>query len=119
IDYLERLPNVNPEKIAIVGICAGGGYAVAAARSDHRLKSLATVSMVNIGDSARKGWNGDEDPKQHIATLKTAAQQLSIENRNGADRAVVPYVPVKPDDKTPRDLREASDYYLTPRCQHP
>ncbi|KAI1839616.1 hypothetical protein JX266_014175 [Neoarthrinium moseri] len=119
IDYLERLPNVNPEKIAIVGICAGGGYAVAAARSDHRLKSLATVSMVNIGDSARKGWNGDEDPKQHIATLKMAAQQLSIENRNGADRAVVPYVPVKPDDKTPRDLREASDYYLTPRCQHP
>jgi fermentation-respiration switch protein FrsA (DUF1100 family) len=47
-----------------------------------------------------------------------AAQQISAENK-GAEMAAAPYVPPQPDDKTPADLREAHDYYLTPRAQHP
>lgn len=118
IDYLQNLDTVDPEKIGVLGICAGGGYAAAAAKSDHRLKALATISMVNIGDSARKGWDGDEDPSKHIESLRQAAAQITAEAK-GAERASAPYVPAQPDDKTPRDLREASDYYLTPRAQHP
>ncbi|GFF36111.1 hypothetical protein IFM51744_03016 [Aspergillus udagawae] len=33
--------------------------------------------------------------------------------------AAAPYVPHQPDDKTPADLREAHNYYLTLRAQHP
>lgn len=118
VDYLEKLDSVDPDKIAIVGICAGGGYAVAATKSDYRLKALATVSMVNIGDSARLGWNGDEQASKHVDTLKLAAQQISSENK-GAEAISAPYVPPELDDKTPYDLKEAHDYYLTPRAQHP
>jgi uncharacterized protein len=118
VDYLEQLDFVDPDKIGVVGVCAGGGYAVAAAKADYRLAAVATISMVNIGDSARLGWYGDEPASKHIETLKQAAQQIKAEN-NGAERVAVPYVPPQPDDQTPYDLKEAHDYYLTPRAQHP
>ncbi|KNG86143.1 X-Pro dipeptidyl-peptidase (S15 family) protein [Aspergillus nomiae NRRL 13137] len=118
IDYLQNLDSVDSEKIGVLGICAGGGYAAAAAKADHRLKALATVSMVNIGDSARKGWDGDEDPSKHVEALRATAAQVTAEAK-GAERAAAPYVPPQPDNTTPRDMREASDYYLTPRAQHP
>ncbi|OGM47295.1 X-Pro dipeptidyl-peptidase (S15 family) protein [Aspergillus bombycis] len=118
IDYLQNLDSVDSEKIGVLGICAGGGYAAAAAKGDHRLKALATVSMVNIGDSARKGWDGDEDPSKHVEALRATAAQVTAEAK-GAERAAAPYVPPQPDNTTPRDMREASDYYLTPRAQHP
>lgn len=118
VDYLEKQDFVDPEKIGIVGICAGGGYAVAAAKSDHRLKAIATISMVNIGDSARLGWDADEDPKAKAAAFDMTAKQISAEN-NGAEAVAAPYVPPQPDDKTPFDLKEAGNYYLTPRAQHP
>jgi len=119
VDYLQQQDFVDPQKIAVVGICAGGGYAATAATRDHRLKALATVSMVNIGDSARLGWNGDEDASKHNASLQQAAEQITAEVVRGASRAAAPYVPPHPDENTPYDLKEAADYYLTTRCQHP
>lgn len=117
-DYLQNLETVDSDKIGVLGICAGGGYAVAASKGDHRLKAVATASMVNIGDSARYGWYGDEDPSKHVESLRGAAAQITAEAK-GAERAAAPYIPSEPDDKTPRDLKEAGDYYLTPRAQHP
>ncbi|QKX64564.1 uncharacterized protein TRUGW13939_11739 [Talaromyces rugulosus] len=76
IDYLSQLDTVDPDRIGILGICAGGGYAVAAAKADHRLRAVATVSMVNIGDMYRLGWYGDEDASKHIDTLKMVAKQI-------------------------------------------
>lgn len=37
----------------------------------------------------------------------------------GQEPAAAPYVPAPPEKDTPYDLKEAYDYYLTPRCQHP
>jgi fermentation-respiration switch protein FrsA (DUF1100 family) len=73
IDYLQKLDTVDENRIGVLGICAGGGYAVGAAKGDHRLKAVATVSMVNIGDASRLGWNGDEDPSKHVEALNGAA----------------------------------------------
>ena len=55
VDHVSGLDYVNADKIAVVGICAGGGYGIAAATQDHRIKAITTVSMVNLGDSARLG----------------------------------------------------------------
>ncbi|KAF2188664.1 hypothetical protein K469DRAFT_737444 [Zopfia rhizophila CBS 207.26] len=84
-----------------VGICAGGDDAVAAAKANYRLTAVATISMVNIGNSARLGWYDDESHSKPVETFKQAAAQIEPENN---------------DDNIPYDLKEAHDYYLTLRA---
>lgn len=117
VDYLQSLDFVDPERIGVWGVCAGGGYAVNAAFTDHRVKAVGTVSAVNIGASWRRGWYGTGADSDALPTLAAAAVQRTAEAR-GAEIAYAPYVPAQPDDTTPYDLAQASEYYLTPRAQH-
>jgi hypothetical protein len=107
------LDTVDSDKIGVARICARGEYAAAATKADHRSRAVATVSMVNIGGSARLGWYGDEDPSKNVESLRQTAVQITAEVK-GAERAAASYVPAKPDDKSPYILKEASDYYLGP-----
>ncbi|MFE6850182.1 alpha/beta hydrolase [Streptomyces sp. NPDC057674] len=119
VDHLQTLDFVDPERIGALGICAGGGYAVNAAMTDYRIKALTTVSAVNIGTSFRRGWYGTDSDAAAVTTLQAVAGQRTAEVSQGAEPAYLPYVPAEPDENTPRDLAEASEYYLTPRAQHP
>ncbi|SCE57132.1 hypothetical protein GA0115253_1074937 [Streptomyces sp. Termitarium-T10T-6] len=119
VDHLQTLDFVDPERIGALGICAGGGYGVNAAMTDYRIKALTTVSAVNIGTSFRRGWYGTDADAAAVPTLQALAQQRTAEASEGAEPTYLPYVPAEPDENTPRDLVEASDYYLTPRAQHP
>ncbi|QSE80562.1 alpha/beta hydrolase [Rhodococcus koreensis] len=118
VDFLQSLDYVDAEQIGVLGVCAGGGYAVNAALTDYRIKAVTTVSAVNIGTSFRRGWYGTDSDAAAVPTLQAVAQQRTAEAQ-GADPAYIPYVPEQPDESTPRDLVEAHDYYLTPRAQHP
>jgi uncharacterized protein len=118
VDYLQSLDYVDAERIGVWGICAGGGYAVTATMTDHRIKAIGTVSAVNIGASWRRGWYGTGLDSDAVPTLEAAAQQRTAEAK-GAEAAFSPYVPAQPDENTPYDLAQASEYYLTPRAQHP
>lgn len=118
VDWLEQQDFVDPERIAVVGICAGGGYGVAATKADHRIKALATVSGVNNGDIAREGWLGTDDPTLAADALDNVTAQLTSEAAGG-EPAYAFYVPDPPTNSTPYDLVEAFDYYRTPRAQHP
>ncbi|MET8605244.1 alpha/beta hydrolase [Streptomyces rubiginosohelvolus] len=119
VDHLQTLDFVDPERIGALGICAGGGYSVNAAMTDYRIKALTTVSAVNIGTSFRRGWYGTDADAAAVPTLQALAQQRTAEASEGAEPTYLPYVPAEPDENTPRDMVEASDYYLTPRAQHP
>ncbi|PNS17948.1 hypothetical protein CAC42_3907 [Sphaceloma murrayae] len=118
VDYLQKQSMVDANKISVVGICAGGGYAVAAAKGDHRVRAVAVVSAVNIGDGARLGWLGKEDASKQTAGLAQVALALQAEAQGG-EAATAPYVPEVLDDRTPFELSEAHKYYLTPRARHP
>ncbi|GAB92542.1 alpha/beta hydrolase [Gordonia rhizosphera] len=118
VDYLQSLDYVDADRIGVVGICAGGGYAVNAALTDHRINAVATVSALNIGTAWRQGWFGLDQDSAAVPMLDQVAQQRTAE-AGGAEVVIAPYVPAEPDADTPYDLVQAADYYLTPRAQHP
>ncbi|MFW0793495.1 alpha/beta hydrolase [Gordonia sp. CPCC 205515] len=118
VDYLQSLDYVDSDRIGVVGICAGGGYAINAAMTDHRVNAVATVSALNIGTAWRQGWYGLDPDSAAAPMLDQVAQQRTAE-AEGGEVATAPYVPAEPDDDTPYDLAQASEYYLTPRAQHP
>ena len=78
IDALSAIPGIDPHRIGVLGICAGGGYAVHAARTDHRIKAVGTVDPGEIGASFR-GFQA-QGP---AAALDALADARLEETRNG------------------------------------
>lgn len=118
VDYLTTLAYVDSNRIGALGICAGSGAAIKAAMTERRIKAVGTVSAVDVGAAARKGWDGKASESQQIATLEAVAKQRTAEAA-GAPPIYVPYLPKVGDLTAPRDLQEAADYYLTARGHHP
>ena len=47
LDYLSKLPNVDPQRVGAVGYCMGGSFAIAWASTDKRLKAIAPYYAMN------------------------------------------------------------------------
>lgn len=118
IDYVTTLSFVDSERIGLLGICAGGGYSISAAKTERRIKAVAVASPVDIGKTFREGWDGKTPVADQIKFLETVAKQRSLE-ANGAASMYLNYVPEEVDKNTIPDMREAHDYYRTARAQHP
>jgi fermentation-respiration switch protein FrsA (DUF1100 family) len=118
LDYLTTLSYVDANRIGALGICAGSGYTIKATTLDRRIKSVATVSAVDTGAAARKGWTGTAPVSDQLATLETVAAQRTAEAR-GEKPKYVEYVPEIVDATTHRDMKEAHDYYRKPPYMHP
>ena len=43
-DFITQYAGVDGKRLGLLGICGGGGYSLAAAKSDKRFKSVATLS---------------------------------------------------------------------------
>lgn len=56
VDYLNKLDFVDDNRIGITGICGGGGYTIQAAKTDKRLRAVATISAFNSGRVRRNGF---------------------------------------------------------------
>ena len=113
VDFLSTQPFVDRERIGVLGICAGGGFVISAAKLDPRMKAVATVSMVDMGSAAR-GMVSVEQRKQITAA---AAAQRQVEFDGGKVEYTGGTVHELHDD-TPPMQREFYDFYRTPRGEY-
>ena len=118
IDYLVTLPFIDESRIAVLGICAGGGYAVSTSLIEHRVKAVGTVVPVNIGRAFRQAQPGANSVYD---TLAAVGRQRTAEARGEVLRRE-PWLPdslegAKAAGIEDRDTLEAVDYYRTPRGQ--
>ncbi|KAK0388825.1 hypothetical protein NLU13_5068 [Sarocladium strictum] len=128
VSYLSTLDGaVDPSRIGVLGICASGGYVPFAAQSDPRMRAVATVSAACFGDLTRNGNLSDPAAKVTPAQLAGLLEMSADARTQVARGGEVQRVQHLPDDEAqvPKDLsptgmmREAWDYYKTPRGQHP
>lgn len=71
-DFILQYGGADASRLGLLGICGGGGYSLAAAQTDKRFKSIATVSMFNSGLVRRNGFMNSQ-----ISTIQQRLKEAS------------------------------------------
>lgn len=116
IDYLTTLPYVDNNRIGAMGICAGAGYTANAAIQDRRIKAIGTVSAVNIGSMFRNGWENTVKSIDALPLIE-AGSNARTTDAAGKGYATMPLAPLTEKDAPNEELRQAWEYYHTPRAE--
>jgi fermentation-respiration switch protein FrsA (DUF1100 family) len=120
VSYLTTRPDVDPERIGALGICASGGYVIPAAAGDHRIKAVATVSATDIGRQFRVGADGAQDPAVIRGLLDAAAAARTAEAAGGAPRTFDIFPATEEQARAGGEhVFEGWEYYCTDRAAHP
>ena len=114
VDFLSKLPEVDSERIGIIGICGWGGIALNAAAADTRIKATVASTMYDMTRVSGNGYfdSADSEEARHEARVALASQRL-------ADPAAMAGGVVDPlPDDAPQFVKDYYDYYKTPRGYH-
>lgn len=85
-DFITRYPGVDVARLGLLGICGGGGYSLAAAKTDKRFKAIATLSMFNSGRVRRNGYVDSQ-----LDTIQERLRQASAARAQEVAGGDVPY----------------------------
>jgi fermentation-respiration switch protein FrsA (DUF1100 family) len=120
VDFLSIHPQVDENRIGGLGICAGGGYTINAAQTEHRIKAVAGVSTFDLGSARREGVGGMIPLETRMQTLDEVGRQRTREARGEPIR----YFSLVPDDpqqalNNPSQLYREGYVYYVQVCPHP
>lgn len=118
VDYLSNRPDVNVERIGIVGICGWGGFAINAAANDTRIKATVASTMYDI---TRCASNGYFDANDNADARYKMRQQLNAQRTEDYRNGTYPHTVMnpKPADDAPQFMKDYYNYYKTKRGYHP
>ena len=118
VDFLSVQPNVDPERIGIIGICGWGGMALNAAALDTRVKATVISTMYNMSRVNANGYFDAADSEEARYQNKVALNaQRTKEYRQGYYEQGGGVVDPLPAD-APQFVKDYYDYYKTPRGYH-
>lgn len=120
VDYLGTRPFVDRQKIAALGICGSGGFALSAAQVDPRIKAVVTASMYDISRYVRDGLGNTMTDEQRKEMQKTIAEQRWTDFETGRpvleDRSW--QLSALTEDNPAPVAKEFADFYLQPVGYH-
>jgi fermentation-respiration switch protein FrsA (DUF1100 family) len=116
IDFLTTLSVVDEDRVGLLGVCAGGSYVLGVAPTEMRAKAVASVSLWDLGVTAREGWPAPQYDR--VAALVEIGKQRTAEARGLTIRRDASFLNEKPEN-LPQIIEESYDYYRTSRAQHP
>jgi fermentation-respiration switch protein FrsA (DUF1100 family) len=120
VSFLTTRDDIDPDRIGALGICASGGYGLAATATDHRIKVFGAVSAVDIARQFRFGADGAQDPAVLDGMLDRAAAARTAE-AHGRSAETFPLFPGSEQEARGMGphVYEGWEYYCTPRGRHP
>ena len=117
VDFLSNLPNIDAERIGIIGICGFGGFALNAAAIDTRIKATLTSTMYDMSRVNAKGYFDAMGEEERYALKQKLNAQRSVYFKNGTYAAEAG-LPDKLTGDEPQFVKDYWGYYKTPRGYH-
>lgn len=119
VDFLAALPNVDAERIGIIGICGFGGMGLNAAAMDTRIKATVASTMY---DMSRVNANGYFDTEDRTEARKAKRKLMNAvrtrDAQSGTTTPGTPGLPAEIKGDEPQFVKDYFDYYKTDRGFH-
>jgi uncharacterized protein len=109
VDFLGLQPNVDRERIGVIGICGWGGIALNAVAVDKRVKAVVASTMYDMSRVMSKGYNDSVTAEERTQTLEQLSRQRWQDAENEGP-AIGPVNNALTGDE-PQFIVEYVDYY--------
>ncbi len=114
IDYLATLPEVDADRIGVIGICGWGGMALNAAAIDTRIKATMTSTMYNMSEQMHNGYQFAPMSAADLHKTKVAINaQRTADAIAGKPEYVGGFPKERPVD-VPQFMLDYWDFYMSP-----
>ena len=119
VDFLSVHPQVDHNRIGILGICGWGGIAIQAAINDPRIKATVASTMYDMTRVTANGYfDADNSKEKRNACRAALAAQRTADYSDGHYQRAGGVADPLPAD-APQFVKDYHAYYKTPRGYHP